>query len=415
LSAQRSAGRPVRTDADRVLTPADLGEAREAVLDTAGALLFEGGGTKQGWGVPPRDIDTVIATGAMTDLLTYDAADATVSVQAGMPLARLQDTLAEHGQWLAIDPPHVDEGATVGGLLAANDAGPGRTAYGTMRDLVIGATYVLSDGAVGRTGGFVIKNVAGYDMAKLLCGSLGTLALIAEVVLRVHPRPAASGTLRLPVDAAAAARLGIALGGSPVEPTAVDWQTAGSDSGGSPGDGTLWVRCTGHRDAVRAQLDRTRALAEDVLEATPEAAELDGEDEADGWRELTAGLGGADGQTVVRGACLPADLGAAAQACTTAAEGAGVTAALQAHVLLGVLTARVSGGDPAAHAAFVDDWRARLRDLGGHAVVRRTADGVADVVDVWGPPPAAIGLMREVKQRLDPDGRCAPGRFVGGI
>jgi glycolate oxidase FAD binding subunit len=394
----------VTTETDRVLTPSDLGEAREAVLDTAGTLLFRGAGTKLDWGVPPRDVDTVIQTSAMADLLTYDAPDATVSVQAGMPLTRLQATLAEHDQWLAIDPPHVDEGATVGGLLAANDAGPRRLAYGTPRDLVIGATYVLSDGAIGRTGGFVIKNVAGYDMAKLLCGSLGTLALIAEVVLRVHPRPAASATLRLPVDAPGAARIGIALGGAPVEPVAVDWA-----------DGTLWIRFAGHGDAVRAQVDRTRQLVADALDTAPDVEDLDGDDEADAWRRLTDALAGGDGQTVVRGACLPTRLGDAAGGCAAAAVAAGVTAELQAHVLLGVLTTRVSAGDAAAHAAFVDDWRGRLRDLGGHAVVRRTAEGVADVVDVWGPTPAAIGLMRQVKQRLDPDGRCAPGRFVGGI
>lgn len=392
------------TGTDRVLTPTDLGEAREAVLDTAGTLLFRGAGTKLGWGVPPTGVDTVVSTSAMTDLLTYDAADATVSVQAGMPLAQLQEVLGEHDQWLAIDPPHVDEGATVGGLLAADDAGPRRLAYGTMRDLVIGATYVLSDGAIGRTGGFVIKNVAGYDMAKLLCGSLGTLALVAEVVLRVHPRPGASATLRLPVDAATAARVGVVLGGAPVEPVAVDWA-----------DGTLWIRYAGHGDAVRAQLDRTRQLLDTALDIAPDVDEVDGEDEAGAWRRLTAALAGADGQTVVRGACLPTGLGEAGRACAEAADAAGVDAALQAHVLLGVLTARVSGGGAAAHAAFVDDWRARLADLGGHAVVRRTSDGVADVVDVWGPPPSAIGLMRQVKQRLDPDGRCAPGRFVGGI
>lgn len=404
-------GEAVSADTDRVLTPADLGEAREAVLDTAGSLLFTGAGTKLGWGVPPGDVDTVIATTSMTDLLTYDAADATVSVQAGMPLATLQEELAGNDQWLAIDPPHAEEGATIGGLLAADDAGPRRLAYGTMRDLVIGATYVLADGAVGRTGGFVIKNVAGYDMAKLLCGSLGTLALVAEVVLRVHPRPAASATLQLDVDAATAARIGVVLGGAPVEPVAVEWE----GDGAADGAGALWIRYSGHADGVSAQVERTRALLDEGVDGLGEVAGVDGEDEATAWDRLRTALAGADGETVVRAACLPTDVGRARRACAEAADAAGVDAALQAHVLLGVLTARASGGDADAHAAFVAGWRERLADLGGHAVVRRTADGVADVVDVWGPPPASIGLMRAVKQRLDPDGRCAPGRFLGGI
>lgn len=389
------------TDTATTLRPADLGEAREAILDTAGALLFTGGGTKLGWGAEPTGVDVVIETAAMTDLLTYDAADATVSVQAGMPLAQLQATLAEHDQWLAIDPPHVDDGATIGGVFATNDAGPRRLAHGTMRDLVIGATYVLADGAVGRTGGFVIKNVAGYDMAKLLCGSMGTLALVAELVLRVDPRPQASATLQVPADASTAARIGVALGGAPVEPVAVEWA-----------DAAVWVRFAGHPDAVRAQGEATVTLLRTQVDADLEVDEVDDADTV--WRRLTGGLAGVDGQTVVRGACLPTRLPEAAEGCIVAADAAGVDVEVQAHVLVGVLTARVTG-EPSGHGAFVDGWRARLAQLDGHAVVRRTVAEAAGSVDVWGPPPSAATLMRQVKHRLDPDGRCAPGRFVGGI
>lgn len=383
------------------IAPSDLGEARQAVLDSVGSLRFAGAGTKLGWGVPPSDVDVVIRASAMTDVLAYDAADATVAVQAGLPLADLQRTLAEHDQWLAIDPPHVSEGATVGGVLVSDDTGPHRVAYGTMRDLVIGATYVLADGSVGRTGGYVIKNVAGYDMAKLLCGSLGTLAFVAEIVLRVHPRPPASSTMRVPADAADAAAAGAALGAAPVEPVAFEWA-----------DDTLWIRFTGHPDAVSAQIDRAASLLGDLR---ADADAVDGGDESDAWERLRSQMAGAGGETVVRAACLPVGLPTASRACAAAADAAGVDARLQATVPLGVLTARVSGGDAHGHVAFVDAWRAALSDGGGHAVVRRTAEGVAGAVDVWGPPPSAIGLMRQVKQRLDPDGRCAPGTFVGGM
>ena len=381
--------------------PTDLAEARAAVLDTAGPLLFTGGGTKLDWGVPPEGIEVIVETSAMADVLAHDAADATVAVQAGTRLADLQRTLAEDDQWLAINPPLVDRGATVGGILASGDAGPQRVAHGTMRDLVIGATYVLADGAVGRTGGFVIKNVAGYDMAKLLCGSLGTLALVAEVVLRVNPRPQASATLRVAADAATAARLAATVATAPVEPSAFEWA----------GD-AAWIRFSGHDDAVHAQIERTAALLGD---RRGDADEVTGDDETTAWRGLTEDLAGTDGETVVRGGCLPSHLTDAARSCAIAADAAGVDVVLQATVPLGVLTARVRGGDAAGHAAFVDAWRGRLAARGGHAVVRRTAPGVAETVDVWGPPPSAISLMRRVKDQLDPDGRCAPGRFVGGI
>jgi glycolate oxidase FAD binding subunit len=391
----------VSADAVTTVRPTGLAEARQAILDTAGPLLFTGGGTKLGWGVEPAGVEVIVETGAMTDVLAYDAADATVAVQAGIPLAVLQDTLAEHDQWLAIDPPHVGEGATVGGVLASGDAGPRRVAYGTMRDLVIGATYVLSDGAVGRTGGFVIKNVAGYDMAKLLCGSMGTLALVAEIVLRVHPRLQASATLRVEADAAAAAEIAAAVGATPLVPTAFEWA-----------QDAVWIRFAGHGDAVRDQVDRVGAL---LGERRAAAEVVAGDDEVAAWDRLTADMAGTDGQTVVRGACLPNGLVGAARACAAAAAEAGVDVDLQATVPLGVLTARVAGGDATAHAAFVAGWRRGLGASGGHAVVRRTAPGVADIADVWGPPPPAIDLMRRVKRQLDPDGRCAPGRFVGGI
>lgn len=384
------------------MRPADLGEARQAVLDTAGPLLFSGGGSKLGWGSDPTAVDVVVDTTGMTSLVSYDAADATVSVQAGMPLSQLQQTLSEHDQWLAIDPPHVDDGATVGGIFATADAGPRRLAYGTMRDLVIGATYVLADGSVGRTGGHVIKNVAGYDIAKLLCGSFGTLALVTQLIMRVHPRPPASATLRIPADAATAARIGGALGAAPLEPIAVDWA-----------DDAVWLQFAGHSTAVAAQTKATAALLRSTI-----AADLAAEDVEDAeavWQRLTDGIAGSNGETVVRGACLPTQLGQAIGACVEAADRAGVELRTQAHVLLGLVTARIAADDAAAHVAFVDDWRDRLAAIGGHAAVRRRAPHAAKEIDVWGPAPSAIGLMRQVKQRLDPDGRCAPGRFVGGL
>jgi glycolate oxidase FAD binding subunit len=378
--------------------PTDLADARAAVLDTAGPMVFRGGGTKLAWGAAPEAVDVVVDTAAMDALLTHDPADATASVQAGMPLRALQRQLAEHGQWLAVDPPGLDDGVTVGGVFAANDAGPNRLRHGTMRDLVIGATFVLSDGTIGRTGGFVIKNVAGYDMARLLCGSLGTLALVAELVIRVHPLPEVASTLRVPADVPTATRHAAAIAGSPVEPTAVDWS-----------DGALWVRFAGRPAVVEAQIARAR----EVLTADGEV--LDGDDDAAAWRSLTDGLGGVGGETVVRAGCLPTQVPDAVDAVMVAAAAAGVDVTVSAHCLVGAVTARLSGGDTAGHAACVSSWRERLRGMGGHAIMRRRRDGVDDLVDPWGPAPPGIDLMRRVKRALDPGNRCAPGRFVGGI
>ena len=135
----------------------------------------------------------------------------TASAQAGMPLRALQDRLGEAGQWLALDPPTEPDGATVGGLLATGESGPRRLRYGALRDLVIGVTLVLPDGTVAHAGGHVIKNVAGYDLSKLMYGSLGTLGLIAEVVLRLHPLPETSATVVVPSSVQEATARSLAL------------------------------------------------------------------------------------------------------------------------------------------------------------------------------------------------------------
>jgi glycolate oxidase FAD binding subunit len=142
--------------------------------------------------------DVVLSTARLGQILEHEAGDLTCTVEAGIRLSALDAALAPHGQMLALDPPG---DPTIGACLAANLSGPRRHRYGTMRDLVIGATVVLGDGTIASSGGKVVKNVAGYDLAKLFCGSEGRLGLIARVSLRLHPRPAASATVVAPATA----------------------------------------------------------------------------------------------------------------------------------------------------------------------------------------------------------------------
>ena len=146
-----------------------------------------GGGTKQSWGNPPKPTSTSTSP-ASTDVIEHPWQDLTCTVQAGCTWQHLQQTLAKHGQFVALDPLW-PERATVGGILATNDSGALRHRYGSLRDLVIGMTLVLADGNIARSGGKVVKNVAGYDLCKLVTGSLGTLAVITEATFRLHPLP----------------------------------------------------------------------------------------------------------------------------------------------------------------------------------------------------------------------------------
>src|ERR1700736_2962618 len=184
-----------------VQRPTSVDEAAGVLRDSRGSVLFRGAGTKISWAGRVQTPYLVRETGALDRLRDHTPADMTASAQAGMPLRALQDMLGEAGQWLALDPATESDGATLGGLLAPGESGPRRLRYGALRDLVIGVTLVLPDGTVARAGGHVIKNVAGYDLTKLMYGSLGTLGLIAEVVVRLHPRPETSSTVVVPSTA----------------------------------------------------------------------------------------------------------------------------------------------------------------------------------------------------------------------
>ncbi len=389
------------------LRPADLGEARDAVRDTPGALLFAGGGTKSQWGARPERVDAVVSTAGLDALVDHSAGDMVAVVGAGLPLARLQASLAGAGQWLALDPPHTPDGATLGGLFAANDAGPRRQRYGSLRDLVIGVTVVLADGSVGRGGGRVVKNVAGFDLMRLLCGSLGTLGLVTELVVRLHPLPESGATLRLPADPLTATALTTALLASTAVPSAME-----------AGEGALWVRIEGRQAGVGAQTETVHRLARDL--GVDGVEELTGDDEARAWERLTAAHGGGAQTTTARAATLPDRLAGVARALEQAAGAVpDVQAELVSSAGIGLHTARLRGGDPAGHAAVVAGWRRGVAALGGTVVLRDRVDGVDASVDPWldpgVAPPSALPLMRRMKHALDPQRRCAPGRFLGGL
>src|SRR5436305_934549 len=183
--------------ADR-LSPNDALQARGLLADASRAghsVRLVGAGTKLSWGGAGVASDVELTTERLHRVVEHNAGDLTAVLEAGVPLARAQDTFAAGGQMLAIDPwPGEQREATVGGILATADSGPLRHRYGAPRDLVLGMTVVLSDGTVARSGGKVIKNVAGYDLAKLFCGSYGTLGLIVSVNVRLHPRPQTTAT-----------------------------------------------------------------------------------------------------------------------------------------------------------------------------------------------------------------------------
>lgn len=388
--------------------PASYEEAAE-VLRAAAAdgrrVRFRGGGTKLGWGRALPEPDVEICTAGLGRVLEHNAGDFTAVLQAGVPLAVAQDTFAQAGQMLALDPPlspwggagddaaieASDAGATIGGIVAANDSGPLRQRYGGVRDLVVGVAVVLSDGTIARAGGKVIKNVAGYDLAKLFAGAFGTLGLIAEITVRLHPRPARAATVvARSADPGELAAAGAALAHAPLEADCLDlWWDTSSEAGavlarfGSADPGP-------RVEEAAALLRKDGGLAVEIET-----------DDAACWEAQRAAQ---RGDVVVKVSTLPAGL-RSAMAVT--------------RELGGTLVARAGLGlawiqfDPAGAVAAIEKLRARLAPA--PCVVLDAPTDVRVALDPWGGEAGPVELMRKVKARFDPAGVCAPGLFVGGI
>lgn len=367
------------------LSPSTVDDLRAAVADTVTThprLLITGAGTAPDWGAPARPADATLDTTGLTGVIGYNPADMTIAVRAGTPLASVQQVVAEHGQRVSIDPAR---NATIGGLLATADAGPLRTSRGSLRDLVIGATVVLADGTVARSGGHVIKNVAGYDLAKLFHGSLGTLGVVAEVVLRLHPVPRRVTTVRVPGPAEHGFAVAAGIVRSGVEAAALEW-------------------CAGRAERLLIRLEGT---ADSALPATG----LLTDDEADAeWADVAATAAGRPGDTVVRFGTLPAAGPAALGKIRALAREAGVDVTISSSIAVGVHTVRMRGGVTSARSALLsalhDDFHANV------TILRR--DGL-EPASAWGPPPSAVAVMRAVKRRFDPTCRFGAGRFDGWL
>ncbi len=392
-----------------VAAPASVAEASAVMRAAAAAglaVLPRGTGTKLGWGAPPRRGDLIVETRLLNSVLEHAAGDLVVRVQAGVGLGQLAAALAAAGQRLALDPPALDGGGTIGGLLATGTAGPLRLRYGTPRDLLIGITVVRADGVVTRSGGKVVKNVAGYDLGKLYTGSYGTLGLITEAAFRLHPRPAAAAFVTLDcAEPAAAQSLLTTAVDSPLAPAAAELDRP--DRGAPLRAGIL---LEGDQDGVAERAERMRRLLGDGAEISAQPPP---------WWGLGAAAR-ADG-TVVRIAFWAGELASVLGATDAAAAAAGLDPAVSGSAAAGVLYVAAAAADsPAAVAAFVTALRGALSAHPGRqparasAVVLHAPAEVRAAVDIWGPVPSA-GLMRSVKDQFDPEHRMAPGRFAGGI
>jgi glycolate oxidase FAD binding subunit len=361
-----------------------------------------GGGTKLGWG-NTLTADIKLSTRRLNQLREHAWQDMTCTVQAGCTWTAMQETLKTRGQMVALDPLH-PERATVGGIVACNDSGALRLKYGGLRDLIIGMTMVLADGTIAKSGGKVVKNVAGYDMHKLLTGSYGTLGVIAEVNFRLHPVEehrrtwTAVGTGAEAGPAASSlAKLLRALLDSQLTPSCVQLRVL-------KGECALDIRMAAPPECLGEYEERIRNIL-GILMIRKSEEEV--------WNARQQLFDDNDA-LVLKVSVLPTELCllAAELHQWTADDGTDVELVAQA---TGLMMVAVHSATDAALVRLIERLRARVSKSGGSVVALQIPGRLRSGVDVWGPDRGTFTLMREIKRRFDPGRILNPGRFVGNI
>jgi glycolate oxidase FAD binding subunit len=380
-----------------VIEPSSAAELASLLSLAAAAGICvapRGGGTKMGWGNIPRKVDVVISTRRLARVLEHSWADMTVTVEAGCTVAELERVLAERNQRLAIEVLW-PEAATIGGILATNDSGPLRVRFGSLRDLVIGITVALPDGSLAKSGGKVVKNVAGYDLPKLFVGSLGTLGIITQATFRLHSLPHRSRTLSFTMPGIEEAnRFILAILDSRLAPTGIQLR---AQANSLP---CVDLRFEGSQAGIDAQTDLLLkiATAGEKIESPPQV-----------WKAIQNLWQGLSPSLICKFSLLPTDLTKFCQSITNISVNWKLV--MQA---IGVGLLRLEASEKmllAAHSAL----KAYLKPIGGTLVVLSAPLEVKSRIDVWGEVGDALPLMRRIKQRFDPKGILNPGRFVAGI
>jgi glycolate oxidase FAD binding subunit len=410
------------------VAPADVAECA-AVLRLANerGLVVEpvGGGTKLGWGGTVA-AQMMLEMRRLSGVREHVWQDMTATVGTGTTWSTMQAELGRHGQRVALDPLW-PERATVGGVVAANESGSLRQRYGGLRDLVLGMTVVLADGTVARTGGKVVKNVAGYDLQKLMTGAFGTLGLVTEVTFRLHPVPREEQSWT--VMAESAASVGAVMMAVLDSTLSVEAMQVRTTRGGWALDVSFALEAEAlaeHAERLRAMAGERSVVASDVevwgarerLFESRSNLQIDDlscevktsvdqmEDKAGPAAKSADGT-----STILKVTMLPSRIAPVLDGFSSwgLREGVRVEAVAQA---VGVATVSLHGA-AAGVSALVKELRGRLRVDGGAVVVLRQPAGGG--LDVWGQPPAGLALMREIKRQFDAKGTLNPGRFVGGI
>lgn len=367
-------------------------------------MLPCGSGSKLHWGGLAQEVRLVVSTARLNRLVEHASSDMTVTVEAGLPLAELQTTLATTGQFLAVDPAYASR-ATLGGIVATADTGALRQRYGGIRDMLIGISLVRSDGKLTKAGGRVVKNVAGYDLMKLLTGSFGTLGILSQLTFRIYPLPPASQTIVL-IGATAIAKATATLLASALTPTAIEVLTPATVQALRLGNGMgLIIRFQSIDVSVAQQTEQVIKLATALGLTTTQVSPAD---EAGLWQQLREQIDIAPNHTAIT--------------CKIGIEPNKVVETLNQidslTAAIGIVHASSGLGTLKLTEASVEtllSLRRLCQTHGGFLTVLAAPLQLKQAIDVWGYPGNALEVMQRLKTQFDSENLLSPHRFVGGI
>ena len=387
------------------------------------AVVIWGGGTRIGLGNIPTGYDMALDVTGLDRIVDHTPGDLTATVEAGITIASLQEALGRHGQFLAVDPPLPDR-ATLGGTLAVGVSGPLKWQYGSIRDTVIGMKVVQADGTVTKSGGQVVKNVSGFDMARMHIGAFGTLGVIAEVSLKLTPRPAGEATVLAAFDRSGPcldAALGLFRSGlMPLALAVFDAQaerrmgTRAPGNAAAQGGWRLAVRLGGRPRTLDRQVRECRAAVGSAV-----ADVLDADDAAPLWRAL--GDFGWDRATRpmlgFRANVTPSGVAPLIEGIEGIDRTDGLDPAIVAHPAHGTVLASWLG-DGSVRAP-IPGILGRMQDLVsrnvGHLVIEQAPLAARAGIDIWGGAVGPEQVTRGLKSQYDPRGTLNPGRFAGNV
>ncbi|MGH3622282.1 MAG: FAD-binding oxidoreductase [Sciscionella sp.] len=362
-------------------------------------VVPRGSGSKLAWGNPPKAAHLILSTHCLNHVVEHAWGDMTATVEAGCVFADLENTLSQRGQRLALDPLW-PERSTIGGILATNDSGALRTRFGSLRDLIIGVTLALPDGTLAKSGGKVVKNVAGYDLAKLATGSLGTLGVITQAIFRLHPVPRCSRSLSfIARDNQAMMAAVLAILDSQLTPSAIQIRVGSSSTA-----------------SVDVLLEGTSAGCDAQTQQVVRLVSVNSTNESDDsvWNARKRLFAESPAAAVCKVSLLPAEFGIFSDYLVQQSQAMQFSWTLIAQAV-GVGLLRLVAASIEGLRQAVIGLRKKLESSAGSLVILQCPRELKTGLDVWGSPGDALPLMKSIKARFDPTGVLNPGRFVGAI